>query len=295
MIIAVASGKGGTGKTTVAVNMAMCLPAPVLLLDCDVEEPNCDIFLEPVIQRTDCVSLAYPIVDENRCNGCGECSSFCQFNAIASLKTKPLVFPTLCHGCGGCVHVCPVDAIAEGKREIGVIEVGKCRHMDFVQGRLEVGQALATPLIRSVKRHVSCEGVTIVDCPPGTSCTVMAAVQRSDYVILVAESTPFGLHDLKLAVKAMRQLGLNFGVVVNRALQSDMRVSKYCESEQIPVLLEIPDDRQVAEAYSRGLLIIEAIPRLRPSFENLCYRILSQEQRIQNNVFSGCGGVQSIS
>ena len=279
MIIAVASGKGGTGKTTVAVNLAMCLSEPVHLLDCDVEEPNCHIFLKPEIRSRERVSLPFPVVDEKLCNSCGECSRVCQYNAIVALKTKPLVFPSLCHGCGGCVKVCPVNAIAEGTREIGTIETGSGRHIQFVQGCLDVGQTLSPPLIRAVKRHSAREGITIVDCPPGTSCPVIAAVKGSDYVVLVTESTPFGLHDLKLAVETMRRLELSFGVVINRTMSLDQRVVKYCTSEHIPVLLEIPDDRRAAVAYSRGQLIVEAVPELRELFERLCCRIISEIRR----------------
>lgn len=275
MIIAVASGKGGTGKTTVAVNMAMCLSEPVHLVDCDVEEPNCHIFLNPEISGRERVALPFPVVDERLCDGCGECSRACQYNAIVALKTKPLVFPSLCHGCGGCVQACPKSAITEGMREIGTIETGRGRHIDFIQGQLDVGQTLAPPLIRAVKRRISFKGFTIVDCPPGTSCPVITAVKNSDYVVLVTESTPFGLHDLKLAVETTRRLGLDFGVVVNRAATSDHRVVEYCKSEQIPLLLEIPDDRRAAVAYSRGQLIIEAVPELRELFERLCCRIIS--------------------
>lgn len=279
MIIAVASGKGGTGKTTVAVNLAMCLREPVHLLDCDVEEPNCHIFLSPEIHHRERAGLPFPIVDESLCNGCGECSRVCQYNAIVALKTKPLVFPALCHGCGGCVKVCPVNAISEGMREIGTIETGTGHHIRFVQGCLDVGQTLSPPLIRSVKRYSGEEGITIIDCPPGTSCPVIAAVKGSDYVVLVTESTPFGLHDLKLAVETMRRLELSFGVVINRTTSRDQRVVAYCKSEHIAILLEIPDDRRAAVAYSRGQLIVEAVPEMRELFERLCCRIFSEMQR----------------
>jgi MinD superfamily P-loop ATPase len=274
VIIAIASGKGGTGKTTVAVNLAICLREPVCLLDCDVEEPNCHIFITPAIRSHERVGLPMPVVDPSLCNSCGECSRACQYNAIVALKTRPIVFPTLCHGCGGCVQACPENAIVEGIREIGTIESGVGRHVEFVQGRLDVGQTLSPPLIRAVKRHSISNGVTIIDCPPGTSCPVIASVKGSDYVVLVTESTPFGLHDLRLAVETMRTLDLNFGVVINRVIASDRRVIDYCRSEQIPVLAEIPDDQRAAVAYSCGQLIVEAVPELRELFESLCRRIM---------------------
>jgi MinD superfamily P-loop ATPase len=289
MIIAIASGKGGTGKTTIAANLAMCLQKPVRLLDCDVEEPNCHIFLKPDADGGERATLPVPVINEELCNNCGECGRICQFNAIVSLKTKPLVFPSLCHGCGGCLRVCPTGAITEAEREIGTVETGTSGHVQFVQGRLDVGEAQSPPLIRAVKQHIAEEGVTIVDCPPGTSCPVIAAVKGGDYAVLVTESTPFGLHDLKLAVDTMRLLHLDFGVVINRTTSRDAMVREFCRKEHIPVLLEIPDDRRGAEAYSRGRLLVEAVPELRESFERLCSSVIS---RIQNRTAAPppCGG-----
>jgi MinD superfamily P-loop ATPase len=255
MIISVASGKGGTGKTTVAANLAICLREPVSLIDCDVEEPNCHIFLKPEIHSRERVSLRFPIVEATLCDGCGECSRVCQFNAIVALKTKPLVFPSLCHGCGGCVQACPRNAISEGTREIGTVEMGTGRHVHFVQGCLDVGQSMSPPLIRAVKNHFSKNGITIIDCPPGTSCPVIAAVRDSDYVVLVTEPSPFGLRGLKLAAETVRRLDLRFGVVINRWISSNRLVAEYCKREQIPILVEIPDDQKAAMAYSRGQLV----------------------------------------
>jgi MinD superfamily P-loop ATPase len=279
MIVAIASGKGGTGKTTVAANLAICLREPVSLIDCDVEEPNCHIFLRPDIHSHERVSLRFPIVDASLCDRCGECSRVCQFNAIVSLKTKPMVFPSLCHGCGGCVKACPKNAISEGTREIGTVEMGTGRHVQFAHGCLDVGQAMSPPLIRAVKSHSSNEGITIIDCPPGTSCPVIAAVRGSDYVILVTEPSPFGLYDLKLAVETVRKLDLDFGVVINRWISSNQLIADYCRSEQIPILMEIPDDPKAAMAYSRGQLVVEMVPELRQCFERLCYRVISEMER----------------
>jgi MinD superfamily P-loop ATPase len=269
MTVAIASGKGGTGKTTVAVALAFSAPAPVRLLDCDVEEPNCHIFIKPKSRTREPVGIPMPSVDDAKCNACGECGKVCQYHAIVSLKTKPLVFPDLCHGCGGCAKVCPTGAITEAAREIGVVETGSREGIEFVQGRLNVGQPLSPPLIRAVKRHASKDVLTIIDCPPGTSCPVIAALRGSDYALLVTEPTPFGLHDLKLAVETVRQLKIPFGVVINRADAGDGRVSDYCRAEGIPVLLEIPEDRRIAEGYSRGETILEAVPEMRASFRAL--------------------------
>ncbi len=269
MIVAVASGKGGTGKTTVAVHLAASIGREVRLLDCDVEEPNCHIFLKAVFNEVEPVGVLVPVVDETKCTGCGECSRMCEYSAIVSLKDKALVFPELCHGCGGCVRVCPEAAITERSRDVGVVEVGRAGPIEFVHGRLRVGEVMSPPLIRAVKRHIRPDGVTILDCPPGTSCPVITAVRGSDVVVLVTEPTPFGLNDLTLAVETVRLLGIPFGVVVNRVGVGDAGVHEYCASEDIPILLEIADDRRVAEAYSRGELAVGAVPSLRDDFASL--------------------------
>ncbi|MFH0965681.1 MAG: ATP-binding protein [Planctomycetota bacterium] len=269
MIVAVASGKGGTGKTTVAVSLALSVDGPVRLLDCDVEEPNCHLFLAPDIVRRETVGVPVPVVDETKCDACGLCAEVCEYNAIAALKTRPLVFPELCHGCGGCTLVCPKGAITEGSRMIGVVESGRAGRVAFVHGRLRVGEAMAPHLIRAVKKHAGDDMINIVDAPPGTSCPVIAAVRGSDHVILVTEPTPFGLHDLTLAVETVREMGLSFGVLINRADIGDDRVRRYCAAEGVPVLAEIPDDRRIAEAYSRGETAIEAVPEMRGLFRAL--------------------------
>jgi len=261
MRIAIASGKGGTGKTTVAVNLAWVLAASgqtVQYLDCDVEEPNGHIFLEPRITATESVGILVPVVDEETCTGCRRCAEVCQYHAIAVLK-KPLVFPELCHGCGGCALVCPVGAIREESRTIGVVEAGQAERVAFVQGRLNVGEPMAPPLIRAVKQRAITDGVAILDAPPGTSCPVVTTVRDADYILLVTEPTPFGLNDLRLAVEMIRQLGVRHGVAINRSDSGDSRVREFCAAESIPVLLEIPNDRRVAEAYSRGQMAVRVL------------------------------------
>ena len=292
MILAVASGKGGTGKTTVALNLAAVSQESVHLLDCDVEEPNCHIFMTPEFNSTERFTLPYPVIDAKRCTGCGECSRICQYNAVVSLKSTPLVFPELCHGCGGCVEVCPEKAVTEGIREIGTIRSGTWRHISFVQGLLDVGQSLSPPLIREVKRHSGVNGITIIDCPPGTSCPVIAAVNKSDYVVLVSESSPFGRHDLELAVDTVCKLNLHFGVVINRVSSMDHRVADYCRSERIPILLEIPDDRKAAEAYSRGHLLVDKVSGFRKLFEGLYARILSESRRSRKPAPGNNGNIE---
>lgn len=269
MIVAVASGKGGTGKTTVAVNLARALAKPVQVLDCDVEEPNAHLFLHGESHRREMVTIPVPEVDESLCDACGECSRVCQFNAIVSFGTKPLLFLEMCHGCGGCSKICPPKAIREIERRVGEIEVSHSGHITLVQGRLDVGVVMAPPLIRAVKARIGNETLAILDAPPGTSCPVIATLRGADVVVLVTEPTPFGLHDLTLAVEMVEELGIPFGVVINRVGAGDDRVHSYCRTRGIPLLLEIPDDRRIAEAYSRGELIVEALPEYREYFLRL--------------------------
>jgi MinD superfamily P-loop ATPase len=273
MIIAVASGKGGTGKTTVATSLALSLEGSVRLLDCDVEEPNAHLFLKPRIESAAPIGLPVPRVDELRCTACGKCGQICQYSAIVVLKTKPLTFPELCHGCGGCARICPAGAITEVSREIGLLEKGRSGSVEFVHGRLKIGEAMSPPLIRAVKKCISQEGATIIDAPPGTSCPVVATVKDSDFVILVTEPTPFGLNDLMLAVEMIKELDTPFGVLINRADLGDNRVKDYCRAQRIRVLLEISNDRKIAEAYSKGVLMIEVRPGLVDAFRELYARI----------------------
>ena len=279
MILAIASGKGGTGKTTLSVNLGRIAGTAVQLLDCDVEEPNAHLFLPSPITKSRLVSVPVPQIDESRCNACGACSRFCQFQAIAVLK-KALVFPELCHSCGGCARVCPQGAISETNRRIGVIEMRQFENIDLIQGRLDVGVAMAPPLIRAVQAwgKTDQEKPTIIDAPPGTSCPVIASIKGADCVILVTEPTPFGLHDLELAVAMMPILKIPYAVVVNRVGVGDDRVHEFCRRQNIPVLLEIPDDRRIAEAYSRGELVVDALDEYRDPFAELWQKAITLAQ-----------------
>ncbi|HOQ05067.1 MAG TPA: ATP-binding protein [Anaerohalosphaeraceae bacterium] len=275
--IAVASGKGGTGKTTVAVNLAWTLSQagqPVQYLDCDAEEPNGAIFLRPIIDWKESVFVEVPQVDLSRCSGCGKCGRLCQYGAIVAAGAHVLTFETLCHSCGGCMQICPEGAIAAKSLEVGGIEGGKAGGMDCVQGLLKIGSVRIPAVIRQVRRRARADAVKILDAPPGTSCPVLAAVRDTDFVLLVTEPTPFGLHDLKLAVAMVRELRLLFGVAINRADSGDKRIEEYCADENIDILLRLPEDRRIAEAYSEGRIIAEVLPEYRKPFACLAERVL---------------------
>ncbi len=278
MIISVASGKGGTGKTTVAVSLALSLAdldgGRPLFVDCDVEEPNAALFLKPVIQESRQIGQMVPDVDMEACILCGRCAEVCQYNAIAVAGEKVLVFPELCHACGSCALNCPTEAIDEVLDVMGVIERGSNGKIDFAQGILNVGEMMAVPVIRQLKEWVvpaEHKGeVVILDAPPGNACPVVEVMHGTDFVLLVTEPTPFGLHDLRQAVEVARdEMGLPVGVVINREGVGDQGVDAYCEEEKIPVLMRIPLERSIAEAYSDGTPLVEASPAYGEAFRQL--------------------------
>ena len=275
MIISIASGKGGTGKTTVATNLVVSIGSGVQLLDCDVEEPNAHLFLKPKIERTETVFTPVPEIDKDKCTLCRKCSDICRFKVIAIAGQTILTFPELCHSCGGCMVVCPEGAITEIGRELGVIEEGFLDSTDFVHGRLRVGEAMSPPLIRKVRSLAKPDKINIIDAPPGTSCPVITAMKDTDFVLMVTEPTPFGLHDLKLAVEAVKLLGIPHGLVINRSDIGNDDVRQYAQTEKLPILMEIPFDRRIAEAYSRGHLMVEAIPEWKDKFLALHSKIKS--------------------
>lgn len=272
MRIAVASGKGGTGKTTVATNlawMASISGRSVGYVDCDVEEPNGALFLKPQIHQTKPVNVSVPTVNSEKCNGCGLCGQICQYSAIIVMNGNVLTFPELCHGCAGCWLVCPTGAVVESFRQTGKIESGQADRIHFVQGLLNIGEAMSPPVIRQAKEAAAQVELLIVDTPPGTSCPVIESVRDSDYVLLVTEPTPFGLNDLILAVEMVRAIQVPFGVVINRAGSGDHETENYCASQDIHIVAMIPDDRRIAEAYSKGEMICDVIPEYRDVFGKL--------------------------
>ena len=266
MKITIASGKGGTGKTTLATNLALSLDN-VQLLDCDVEEPNSHLFLNFPLKKVQDVNIFIPTIDKDKCDFCGECAQFCQYHALAVVKTDVLFFPELCHGCGGCTLVCPQNAISEQERTIGTLEMGNNGNIEFYHGLLNIGEAMATPVIRALKTKINKDKTVILDSPPGTSCPVIESVNEVDYVILVTEPTPFGLHDLKLAVEMVRTMGLPFGVVINRDGIGDDGVEKFCKTEEIKILLKIPDDEEIARLYSKGIPFVKQMPEWKDRFQ----------------------------
>ena len=273
MIISIASGKGGTGKTTVATNLALSIDTDVQLLDCDVEEPNAHLFIHPVFEKNETITIAVPEVDEEKCNLCKKCSEICQFKAIVVIGETVLTFHELCHSCGGCMEVCPEGAITETGRELGIIEIGHRNGLEFIHGRLRVGEAMSPPLIKKVRSFTRPDRLTIIDAPPGTSCPVIAAMKDVDFILLVTEPTPFGLYDLKLAVGAVNILKIPCGLVINRSDIGDENVKEYATKEGLPVLMEIPFDRQIAEIYSRGEVLVEVISEWKEKFLELYHRI----------------------
>ncbi len=273
MIISVASGKGGTGKTTVATNMAMALEEGVMLLDCDVEEPNAHLFLKPEFEHREKAYTPVPEIDENKCTYCRKCVDICRFKAIAMAGETILTFPELCHGCGGCMAVCPEKAITEKGRELGLLEKGSRGAVEFAHGKLRIGEAMSPPLINKVRAFTDSDKINIIDAPPGTSCPVIAAVKNTDFVLMVTEPTPFGLHDLKLGVEAVKMLGIPHGLVINRADMGTDDVRHYAQAEKIPILMEIPFQRSIAETYSKGELLVDAMPQWKEAFQKMVERI----------------------
>lgn len=275
MVIAVASGKGGTGKTTVAVALAMSYDKELVLIDADVEEPNAALFLGNTRLSYEDVKIQIPVINEGLCNACGECARICRFNAIATLKTSAMVFSELCHSCGGCSLICPTLAITQKPMLIGHIGKAKCGNIDFIEGRLDIGRVSTPYMIRTVKKNID-ERLTIIDCPPGTSCPMISAVTNADYIILVTEPTPFGLNDLAIAVMTIRQLNIPMGIIINKYKDDNHLIDDYCNKQDIPVIGRILEDIAIAKAYSEGQPLINAIPELKDYFNSILANIIDK-------------------
>ncbi len=287
MILSIASGKGGTGKTLITTSLAVSLSKreSVQVLDCDVEEPNARIFLRPEINSSETVSVTVPELDKEKCDYCGLCARICAYNAIAAAPQAVLIFPELCHSCGACSYLCPTGALVEKERGIGEIAVGSRDGIDFVEGRLAVGEVLAVPVIKKVRGLADKQSLVLIDAPPGTSCPVIESVKGSDFCLLVTEPTPFGLNDLTLTVGMATELGVPCGVIINRAGSDDQLIEDYCRNEAIPVLLKIPLERQIAALYSRGVTLAEGMPEWQPKFISLYDMVKGMvDERVTGNI-----------
>lgn len=275
MKISVASGKGGTGKTTIAVSLALSIKNSQII-DCDVEEPNVHLFLNPEIKDKVDVTTVIPEIDKEKCNFCGYCSRICAYNALSAIKLEDtgdvLLFPHLCHGCDGCILLCPEKAMKKAERAIGTVKIGNIEGLEFIEGRLDLSEVLATKVIEKAKSYINSQKITIIDAPPGTSCPTVAAIRGSDYRILVTEPTPFGLYDLELAYEVTRALGIRAGVIINKSDEDDL-IEGFCKKNNIPILLKIPFYREIAEAYSKGIPLVKAMPEYKEVFQGILKEI----------------------
>jgi MinD superfamily P-loop ATPase len=267
--IAVLSGKGGTGKTTISTNLSVVIGANYI--DCDVEEPNGFIFLNPSKIKSQEVKVDYPVVDRSKCTLCGDCEKVCQFNALVKTKKEVMLFEKLCHGCRACGIVCKPGALTFGKRSIGTIEEGQFGKIVCKRGILNIGEPMAVPVIKELLKNLPA-GINLIDCAPGTSCNVVSSLQYAYGAILVTEPSSFGLHDLKMAVQVVKSFNLPFGVVINKYNPDDGRIQKYCEGENIQILGLIPYRREAAELYSSGKLMVE-LPEYKEIFEGIAKRL----------------------
>jgi MinD superfamily P-loop ATPase len=279
MIISIASGKGGTGKTTVAASLASVIPGSVYL-DCDVEEPNGHLLLKPEFLSEEGAEILLPQIDRDKCTFCGKCVEVCEFNALINLKFEIALFEEMCHGCGACKYFCPLKAITERVKDIGLVRAGTTNNkILFADGILNVGEMSAAPLIKKVKKQIYKNKINILDSPPGTSCSMVETVKDSDYCILVTESTPFGLNDLRLAIDVLKSISVPFGVVINKYDSSFEEMESFLDGNNIEILLKIPFDRNYAESYSKGNLPMHDYPNLQKDFSILYKKVIAKMEK----------------
>ncbi len=281
-VVVFASGKGGTGKTFVALNTAKVLSQKITVLDCDVEEPNCHIFIKgDLIEKTE-TTLFIPFVNKEQCNGCGECARFCEKKALICWGVPPILFPEMCSGCEGCKMVCPLNAIVDSERVVGRIEIRQNGNIHLISGIMNIGQESPVPIIRTLKRMISRDNISFIDAPPGSSCSVVASILKADYVVLVAEETPFGLSDLNLMIALSKKMGIPAGVVNNRKGIGRENLSEFLKEFGIPLLCEIPYDKNIFNAYSKGELIVDISLKYNSLFRDFALRLFNEVEKRKN-------------
>ena len=283
--LSILSGKGGTGKTTLAVNLALALDN-VQLLDADVEEPNDYLFVSPKIgeKEKESVMRLIPEVNDQKCTACRKCVDFCEYNALAMMLDKVLIFEEVCHSCGGCKIVCPENAITEKEKELGKLYHDSLDNLDFWQGELNPGEEKAVPVIEKLKTKIDHDKKVIIDSPPGTTCPTIEAIIDTDFTIVVTEPSTFGLHDLKMVVEMLNNLDQAFAVIINRSeSDADYLIEDYCQKSGINILLKIPFSRQIAELYSNGKPFVNELEGWKAKFENLYTEIRKEAARHERN------------
>lgn len=275
MKIAVLSGKGGTGKTLVSVNLA-CAAEQAVYVDCDVEEPNGHLFLKPEITETKSVAVSVPEVEMSKCNGCRKCVDFCQYNALALLKDNLLIFHEICHSCGGCILFCPEKALQSKQRPIGTIETGSSENVTVLTGCLNTGEVSGVPIIKKLMELLPKQETIVVDCPPGSACIVMESIREADYCVLVAEPTLFGVHNLAMVYELVKLFNKSFGVVLNKCLPGENPAKRYCQENQLPILAEIPYEESLGSLNSKGLIAVREDAQYRELFRKMLHQITKE-------------------